>query len=187
MKTIYIPEIIKYDGHQLSPHWIYKNFSLLGDAVAAFCGEAEVGQETMVDLADLKNKDFIYSPLMLNFIIEHFDTDLEKAVYRQRIFMVAIKEELESRSITVRRSGDDLYIGEGKLSVSIATRSLVSTLMHVGVNIETQGTPVKTAGLKEIGISDIKGFALQVMKRYVQEIEEINEARCKVRGLSVEK
>lgn len=186
MKTIYIPEKIKYDGSQLSPHWIYKNFSLLGDAIAAFCGEAEVGQDTMVDLADVKNKDFIYSPLMLNFIIEHFDTDLEKSVYRQRMFMIAIKEQLESQSIPVIRSGDDLYVGKGKLSVSIATRSIVSTLIHVGLNIVTEGTPIKTAGLKKIGITDIEEFALQVMQRYAQELEGINDARCKVRGLAVE-
>lgn len=186
MKTLYLPQNIKYDGSQLSPHWIFKNFSVLGDGIVSFCGEVEVGLTTMVDLADVKNEDFIYSPLMLNFIIEHFATDLEKAVYQQRMFMVAVKEELESRSIPVSRSGDDLYSGEGKLSVSIATRSIVSTLIHVGLNIETAGTPIKTSGLKELGINDIEGFAVKVMSRYARETDEILAARCKVRGLACE-
>jgi hypothetical protein len=43
--------------------------------------------------------------------------------------MVAIKEELEQYEIKVQRIGDDLYINRGKLSVSIATSSVISTLL----------------------------------------------------------
>jgi hypothetical protein len=140
----------------------------------------------MVDLADVKEKEFIYSPLMLNFLAEHFDTNLELAIYRQRMLMVAIKEELEQFEHEVYRVGDDLYVNRGKLSVSIATASVVSTLIHAALNIETEGTPVKTCGLKELGITDIGSFANSVMMRYKRELEQIYEARCKVRGRAVE-
>jgi hypothetical protein len=100
--------------------------------------------------------------------------------------MVAIKEELEQYEIPVNRLGDDLYVNRGKLSVSIATSSVVSTLMHIGLNIETEGSPVKTSGLKELGITDLKSFAENVMLRYKRELEQIYEARCKVRGKTVE-
>ncbi|MDD3364368.1 MAG: DUF366 family protein [Syntrophomonas sp.] len=186
IKTLVLEDQIKYDGTQLQPHWIYRNFGILGDAVVAFIGEVDVALDNMVDLTDVKEKEFIYSPLMLNFIVEHFTTDLELAIYRQRMLIVAVKEELEQYEIEVQRVGDDLYINRGKLSVSIATSSVVSTLIHIGLNIETEGTPVKTAGLKEIGINDISAFANNVMLSYKRELERIYEARCKVRGITVE-
>lgn len=186
IKTLVHREPIAYDGSQLQAHWIYKNFGLLGDAAVAFRGEVKVSLDKMVDLVDVKVKEDIYSPLMLNFIVEHFDTDLELAGYRQRLFMVAIKEELEQYEIPVQRMGDDLYVSRGKLSVSIATRSLVSTLLHVGLNIETEGTPVKTAGLRELGIVDIDAFADKILLRYKMELEQIYEFRCKVRGIAFE-
>ncbi|CFW97169.1 Protein of unknown function DUF366 [Syntrophomonas zehnderi OL-4] len=186
LKTLVHKETINYDGSQLQAHWIYKKFGLLGDAAVAFRGEVKVSLDKMIDLIDVKVKEDIYSPLMLNFIIEHFDTDLELAGYRQRLFMVVIKEELEQFEIPVQRMGDDLYVNRGKLSVSIATRSLVSTLIHVGLNIETEGTPVKTAGLRELGIVDIDAFADKVMLRYKMELEQIYEYRCKVKGIANE-
>lgn len=186
MKTMYVDERIDYEGSQLSPHWIYRNFNLIGDAVVAFLGEVNVPVENMVDLIDIHHKEPIYSPLMLNFMVEHFSTDLELGIYRQRMFMVAVKEELEQLGIAVNRLGDDLFVGRGKLSVSVATRSIVSTILHIGLNIETEGVPVTACGLKELGVIDIKSFAENVMLRYKREIEQIHEARCKVKGKLLE-
>lgn len=186
IKTLVHNQNLVYDGKQLHAHWIYRNFGLLGDAVVAFQGEVKVALDNMIDLVDVTEKEDIYSPLMLNFIIEHFNTDLELAIYRQRLFMIAIKEELEQFEIPVQRMDDDLYVNKGKLSVSIATSSTVSTLIHVGLNIETEGTPIKTAGLKELGIGDINSFADKVMLRYKMELEQIYEARCKARGIPME-
>lgn len=186
IKTAFLEEKIDYDGSQLKPHWIYRNYGILGDAVVAFTGEVNVTIDKMVDLTDVRANDGIYSPLMLNFLVEHFNTNLEMAVYRQLILMVAIKEELENHEIEVQRVGDDLYIERGKLSVSIATCSVVSTLIHIGLNIETEGTPVKTVGLKNLGIADMASFAENVMLRYKRELERIYDARCKVRGIVVD-
>lgn len=183
MKILFIEKNIDYLGIQLSPHWIYNNYKILGDAGVAFVGEADVSLDHMVDLADVQEKAFIYSPLMLHFIIEHFDTNLDLAIFKQRMLIVCIKEELEQYGISPSRIGDDLYINKKKLSVSIASRSIVSTLIHVGVNIKTTGTPVPTIGLEELGIIDIKAFATNVLHRYKRELEQIREARCKVRGL----
>lgn len=186
IKTQLLQDEVTYDGTQLQPHWIYRNYGLMGDAIVAFVGEVSVALDKMVDLADVKEKEHIYSPKMLNFIVEHFDTDLELAVYRQLLLMVSIKEELETYEISIQRIGDDLYIERSKLSVSIATSSVVSTLIHVGLNIEIEGTPVKTAGLNQLGIGDISSFAENVMLRYKRELERVYEARCKVRGIVVE-
>jgi hypothetical protein len=180
---------ISYDGKQLAPHWIYRNFNMLGDALVSFIGPCRVELSALVDIEDVKASAPIYSPLMLHFIAEFFDVDLHTTVYRQRLLIVTAKELLEvqtGRHIT--RRGDDLYLqrddgDEGKLSVSIATISPTSTLIHTGFNILTEGTPVPTVGLAELRI-DIPSFAEALGERYRSELHDIWLARCKVRAVS---
>ncbi len=178
---------LTYDGRQLAPHWIYRQHDLLGDAIVSFRGPCEVKLSEMVDIEDVKAEAPIYSPQMVHFIAEFFDLDLEKTVYRQRLLVVTAKEVLEERlDRPVTRRGDDLYLTRpqdglpGKLSVSIATSSPVSTLIHTGFNVLTEGTPVATVGLAELGI-DPDEFAQSVLERYTAEVADIWLARCKVR------
>lgn len=184
MKTKFIDEEIKYIGSQLAPHWIYKNFGLQGDAIVAFIGECNVKLSEMVDIEDVINNEPIYSKLMLSFISEQFGIGLTEGVFRQRLLMCIIKELLEEKGIFVQRNGDDLIINGGKLSVSIATKSITSVLIHTGLNILSENAPVKAAGLEsELGINDIKSFAIEVMNRYSAEIDDIIIAGTKVRGV----
>ena len=184
MHTKLIEKEIKYIGSQLAPHWIYKNFKLQGDAIIAFIGECEVALTEMVDIEDVINNEPIYSKSMLSFITEQFNVNLVEGVFRQRLLICIIKELLEERGIFVVRNGDDLMIDGRKLSVSIATKSTTSILIHTGLNIVSEGAPVKASGLtSELGITDIKEFALEVMKRYSEELEDINLASTKVRGV----
>ena len=184
MHTNLIDTEIKYIGSQLAPHWIYKNFKLQGDAIVAFIGECEVALTEMVDIEDVLNNEPIYSKSMLSFITEQFNVNLVEGVFRQRLLICIIKELLEERGIFVVRNGDDLMIDGKKLSVSIATKSTTSILIHTGLNILSEGAPVKASGLtSELGIVDIKEFALEVMKRYSEELEDINLASTKVRGV----
>ena len=184
MKTLFIEDEIKYIGSQLVPHWIYKNFKLQGDSIVAFVGECEVKLTEMVDIEDVINNEPIYSKLMLSFITEQFNVNLIEGVFRQRLLISIIKELLEEQGIFVVRNGDDLLINERKLSVSIATKSINSVLIHTGLNILSEGAPVKASGLKsELGIDNIKQFALDVMKRYSEELEDILLASTKVRGV----
>ncbi len=184
MHTKLIDTEIKYIGSQLAPHWIYKNFKLQGDAIVAFIGECEVALTEMVDIEDVINNEPIYSKSMLSFITEQFNVNLVEGVFRQRLLICIIKELLEERGIFVVRNGDDLMIDGKKLSVSIATKSTTSILIHTGLNILSEGAPVKASGLtSELGITDVKEFALEVMKRYSEELEDINLASTKVRGV----
>lgn len=184
MHTKLIDKEIKYIGSQLAPHWIYKNFKLQGDAIVAFIGECEVALTEMVDIEDVINNEPIYSKSMLSFITEQFNVNLVEGVFRQRLLICIIKELLEERGVFVVRNGDDLMIDGRKLSVSIATKSTTSILIHTGLNILSEGAPVKASGLtSELGITDIKEFALEVMKRYSEELEDINLASTKVRGV----
>ena len=184
MKTKFVDKNIKYVGSQLVPHWIYRNFGLQGDSIVAFIGECKVDLSEMVDIEDVINNEPIYSKEMLSFITEQFGISLGEGVLRQRLLMCIIKELLEERGIFVVRSGDDLLIDKKKLSVSIATKSITSVLIHTGLNIVSEGAPIKASGLtSELGITDIKEFAEKVMKRYSEEIEDIALATTKVRGV----
>ncbi len=184
MKTLFVDKEIKYIGSQLAPHWIYKNFKIQGDTIVAFQGECRVDLSEMVDIEDVINNEPIYSKCMLSFITEQFGINLSEGVLRQRLLMCIIKELLEEKGIVVVRNGDDLMIDGRKLSVSIATKSITSVLIHTGLNILSEGAPVKASGLQsELGITDIKQFALDVMKKYAEELEDINYACTKVRGV----
>lgn len=184
MKTLFIDSDIKYIGSQLAPHWIYKNFKIQGDAIVAFCGECEVKLTEMVDIEDVINNEPIYSKYMLSFITEQFNVELVEGVFRQRLLICCIKEALEKRGFVVKRSGDDLFVNDKKLSVSIATKSLTSVLIHTGVNILSEGAPIPVSGLEsDLGINDVKDFATEVMLNYSAEIEDIVLASTKVRGV----
>ena len=184
MKTLYIENEIKYIGSQLSPHWIYKNFNIQGDAIVAFCGECEVKLSEMVDIEDVINNEPIYSKYMLSFISEQFNIGLVEGVLRQRLLITCIKEELERLGFVTRRSGDDLFVNDKKLSVSIAAKSVNSVLIHTGVNVISDGAPIEVSGLKsDLNMTNIKEFAINVMKNYNVELEDIILASTKVRGV----
>lgn len=184
MKTKFVEEEIKYIGSQLAPHWIYKNFHIQGDAIVAFVGECEVKLSEMVDIEDVINNEPIYSKLMLSFISEQFGIGLTEGVLRQRLLMTVIKELLEEKGVFVVRNGDDLLINGAKLSVSIATKSTISVLIHTGLNILSEGAPVKACGLtSELGIENVKDFANEIMQRYSEELDDIILAATKVRGV----
>ena len=77
-----------------------------------------------------------------------------------------------------------LFCDGKKLSVSIATKSVNSILIHTGINIDSTGAPVKASGLtSELGITDIKGLAQEILTNYSEEIDDIVLASTKVRGV----
>ena len=181
MKTILANENIKYEGWQLAPHWIYKTFHVLGDAIVAFRGECEVKLSEMVDIEDVINNEPIYSKDMLSFITEQFNVNIVEGVFRQRLLICVIKEVLEKRGYKVQRNGDDLIIDNKKLTVSIATKTMTSILIHTGINIDSTGAPVSACGLtNDLGITDIEVFAEEVMQLYSEEIDDIILAAAKV-------
>ncbi|MFH1231647.1 MAG: DUF366 family protein [Planctomycetota bacterium] len=203
MISAFLPTKIKYNGSQLSSLWAYKNFGILGDSIVAFIGPCNIPKTLMVDVEDIRAKHKICGSLMLHFIIEHFDNDLEKTILRQRLLTTIIKDVLSDyvsakggpAGQNFKRIGDDLYTitqdakrktqcaasrrDNAKLSISIATASPVSTMIHFAINISTKGTPVKTAGLNDYKIAP-KQFALEVMRRYTEEMQTIKHARQKV-------
>ena len=80
----------------------------------------------------------------------------------------------------VKRVSTDLFEDDSKLSISVATVSPLSSLIHFGINITSTNTPVKTKGLKDYDIEPYE-FANLVIDRYTKEIEKIQTSRCKVK------
>lgn len=178
------PDPLAYTGPQLSSHFIYRTFGLRGDAIAAFAGPCQVSTQEMVDLEDVHAGLHIFSEHMLHILVEHFEAPLRMMVLRQRLLTAQIQQVLQQHGVsTLRRRGDDLYDEAAKLSVSIATVSPVSGLIHFGLNISSHNTPVSTRGLADYGI-DWQIFATQVLEGYVQEEHSMTQAVAKVRWVS---
>jgi hypothetical protein len=104
----------------------------------------------------------------------------------QRLMASIVKDALLATSKEqaacdmVKRDGDDIYCGDRKFSISIATQSPNSSLIHFAVNVVNRGTPVPTISLQEFNV-DAKPFAIEVMRRACGEIDSIRDATRKVR------
>lgn len=184
LQTKFVEKEIPYTGAELRSHFIYDQFDILGDAAVAFIGSSKVDLNQMVDLEDVKQKKPIYSEKMVHFLIEHFETNLKQMVFCQRMLITSMLEELVKRTkkISLRRHGDDLFDDDAKLTVSIATVTPVSSVIHTGINISSRNTPVLTKGLQDYSI-DSKDFAETILQSYRKEIESIQKAVCKVKGV----
>ncbi|MBK8977001.1 MAG: DUF366 family protein [Planctomycetes bacterium] len=176
-------ERIDYDGAALRAHWILARTGIVGDALVAFRGACRVSDAEMADLEDLGGPG-IAGDDMLHFVMELFDdASLACGVLRQRLFTVVVAEQLAALGARapLRRAGDDLWVGDRKLSISIATRSPVSSLLHFAVNVTVAGVPVPAAGIEELGVAS-DALAEAVLGAWRGECAGIARARAKVRA-----
>lgn len=182
MRTRVLEDEIEYTGEQLRSGWIEESAGLEGDAAAAFLGACDVAREHMVDREDLEAGAEIRSPRMVHLIVEHPGVDLGHITTRQRLLMALAGEIINGHlgEALVRREGDDLYLGERKLSVSVATTSPKSGLIHAGFNVRGEGAPVAAVGLEQLGVEP-REFAERLLAAYKAEVEGAEEAGRKVR------
>ena len=190
MKSLFIEKNISYDGTQLRSLFAYMDFGLQGDSIVSWVGPCNVSFDHMVDGEDLLAKAEIRGGQMVHFIVECFSTSLAEMVWQQRLLASLVhdfiieKGRVAGSIPVVRRDGDDVFVklpsGEGKFSISIATVSPVSGLMHFAVNVTNHGTPVPTASLDDLGLQAPE-FAREILKRFVAEFESVRGATTKVR------
>lgn len=177
---------IKYDGSQIAPLWAY-SMGIKGDSIVVFHGAMDVTPENMKDIEDLKAKKTIQGDDLIHIIVEKFDSpaSMRLSYYMQRLLIVCVKEVLAAHGIQTKRNGDDLFVGDGKLTVSIATAGVGSEKIHCGINITTRGTPpeVKIAELTDLGIKDWKNLAQEIAETFVREIEDIEGDIVKTKSL----
>lgn len=182
MKMKWVDQNFKYDGSQLHSLFAYLDHQILGDSIVAWRGECDIPFGHMVDGEDLLQESQIQGSDMLHFIIEMFDRNLREAVWVQRLFASIVMNLLMEKKpdLRLRRDGDDIYWQEQKLSISIATCSPVSALVHFAVNISNQGTPVPTCALQDWNI-DPEVFAQDCLEKFCQEFQSVVIATQKVK------
>jgi hypothetical protein len=183
----WVNDNIHYDGSQLRPLFGYLQFGILGDSIISWRGSCDVTLESMIDGEDLNQGAAISSDEMLHFIVEVFDRELATGVLMQRIFAAIAKDLLHETSPRlgeeiIVREGDDLYWGDRKLSISVASKSAISTMMHFALNITNAGTPVRTCCLEDLQVDPL-AFAEQLMEAFSQEWQSVLKATRKVRPL----
>lgn len=185
MKAVNLGQL-DYDGSQLHHAFAYEQANKLGETFCYFRGKAEV-KDHLVDLEDSLADDFIKSEDMWNFIIEVPGASITEMVLWQRLFISMCVDVLknETKGMIITRDGDDIMVGQNKLSVSIATLSHFSGLIHAGINITVgKGCPVKAIGLSDFtGKSFFSTFGKKVAEIFVEEYNDIKNATYKVIGV----
>lgn len=182
MRTRLLDQEILYDGSQLRSGWIAEVAGLIGEAAVAFLGPCDVSSAHMVDRADREAGVKIASPRMVHLIVEHPGLDLAHITSRQRLLM-AITLELLNANLgepLLHREGDDLHLRDRKLSVSVATVSPTSGLIHSGFNCRGEGAPVAAIGLEELAFAP-REFAARLLGAYAEEIDSAATAAQKVK------
>jgi len=184
MKSLYIKEKLKFTGEQLESHWTYNNFDIAGDSIIAFSGPCELEQKYIIGVDHLKKKTQIKSDMMLHFLVEHFDLDLERTILRQKLLVSILKDKLNHRlkGDIFQRWGNDIFDQDFKLTVSTVTRTPVSTKIHLGINISSENVPVKAKGLSDYGI-DPDDVAEVVMNQYRLDMRRVKERLVKTRSI----
>ncbi len=189
MKSLFIDKKFSYDGTQLHSLFAYLGYQILGDSIVSWQGACDISFAHMVDGEDLNAKAEIRGGDMLHFIVEKFDMKLNGAVYLQRLLAAhaydLVRENLAANgrledTKKLKRDGDDIYFDDAKLSISIATVSPVSALVHFAVNVSNENTPVKTISLSDFKIEP-KSFASELLKRFAKEASSAEEAAMKVK------
>ena len=157
----HVDEIFEYDGSQINPSWAFQKFGIYGSSIVTWIGPVNITPDNLKDFADVGLE--IKSNNMANFICEFFDqqpVNMRVAYLRQRLLVMIFREILTENGISTKRSGDDIYIDNRKLSISIASVGLSSSKIHFAFNLEDKGTPddIETIGLFDI--KDEKGLRI---------------------------
>ncbi|MEQ1665651.1 MAG: DUF366 family protein [Bdellovibrionales bacterium] len=185
MKTYFSEKELKYDGTQLRSLFAYMTYEILGDSIVSWIGECDIPFAHMIDGEDAVQKSEIRGGKMLHFIVEKFDVNLFSGVLMQRLLasqsIELIKKLSVDRALTFKltRSGDDIFLDDKKLSISVATKSPTSTMLHFALNITNENTPVKTLSLSDLRVKP-ELFAKELMAQFASEIESVVVATQKV-------
>lgn len=185
METYFIEKKFPYDGTQLHSLYAYLEHGVLGPSVVSWVGPCAIPFSHMVDGEDLLAKAVIQGDEMLHFIVEVFDRDLFSGVTLQRLFASIAKDYIQNQrgplpAQNLHRDGDDIYLDDKKLSISIASKSPVSVMVHFAMNVTNKGTPVPTLSLEDLKM-DPRKTAEDLMNLFKNEFMSMVNATQKVR------
>ncbi|MCG3225510.1 MAG: DUF366 family protein [Candidatus Heimdallarchaeota archaeon] len=186
---------IIYDGSQLSSQYIANNYNVLGNSILVFRGGMSLSPAEMIDIKDIQRESHLAEILIssddsLHVIIEEFDIqppNLEIEYYRLRLLTLLILEQLNLKGIKIQRKGTDIYIGEKKLNVAIASVGVTNSKIHFGLNVGNSGFPqhVNAIGLLELEFKDnqLKEWIISVVKQYIDEVQMVKEDVSKTKSI----
>jgi hypothetical protein len=190
----HIDEIFEYDGSQINPSWAFQEFGIYGSSIVTWIGPVNITPDNLKDFADVGLE--IKSNYMVNFICEFFDQqppNMRVAYLRQRLLVMIFREILTEYGIQTKREGDDIFVDDGKLSISIASISLSSAKIHFALNLEDKGTPrdVETIGLYDIKVNGEQVFNQnnlldlinKTVKNFINELKTIENDISKTKVL----
>ena len=190
----HVDEIFEYDGSQINPSWAFQEFGIYGSSIITWIGPVNITPDNLKDFADVGLE--IKSNHMVNFICEFFDQqppNMRIAYLRQRLLVMIFREILTEYGIQTKREGDDIFIDNRKLSISIASVSLSSAKIHFALNLEDKGTPddVDTIGLFDIKVNDKQIFdndnllelINETVSRFISELDTIENDISKTKVL----
>jgi len=186
MKLKVLDEIHTYDGCQMKPLWAH-SVGVKGSSIVAFRGPMDV--KDILDMEDVHTE--IKGDDLVHFIVERFahPATMWGAYLLQRLLVLILCEQLAGYGIKAVRTGDDVYVDGGKLTVCIASASASSEKIHCGVNITASGTPqdVRVSSLIQLMESwsdeSWRELAQAVGSAFVQELEDIEQDIAKTKGL----
>lgn len=167
----------EYDGSQINPSWAFQVFKVKDSTIVSWVGPMNILGDNLIDFEDVGLD--IKGNQMLHFIVEHFDQqpgDLRLIYHRQRILVMITRDILSKYGVKTSQDGDDIFIGDAKLSVSIATASISSMKIHFALNITTKGTPidVQTSSLEDnTDINNIKELQDEIANSYIAFMDDI--------------
>jgi hypothetical protein len=173
---------ITYTGRELRSGWVSDQTGLTGEAAVGFFGPCRVATEDLVDLEDARAGATIESRRMAHLIVELPGCSLPAAVLSQRLLVCLLSEILVGRGVKPQRTGDDIFIGERKLTVSIAAPGRWGCLIHLGINVDPSGAPVPAVGLLELGV-DPGELIENLLERFRAELASARRAERKVRSV----
>lgn len=190
----HVDEIFEYDGSQINPSWAFQEFGIYGSSIVTWIGPVNITPDNLKDFADVGLE--IKSNYMVNFICEFFDqqpTNMRVAYLRQRLLVMIFREILTEYGISTKREGDDIFVENRKLSISIASVSLSSAKIHFALNLEDKGTPddVETIGLFDIKVNgeyvfnsdNLLNLINETVSRFIDELETIENDISKTKVL----
>ena len=190
----HVDEIFEYDGSQINPSWAFQEFGIYGSSIITWIGPVNIAPDNLKDFADVGLE--IKSNDMVNFICEFFDQqppNMRIAYLRQRLLVMIFREILAEYGVTTKREGDDIFVCNRKLSISIASISLSSSKIHFAFNLEDKGTPddVETIGLYDIEVNNrqifnednILDLINDIASRFINELETIEKDISKTKVL----
>jgi hypothetical protein len=177
-----------YGGVEIHDRFAYKFFKKdvnpLGNIVS-FIAPMLV-TDNLIDLEDSLNKDYIYSDMAMNFIMEIPNKDIWGGVLFQRLLNAQVGSLLCSKYLETEGyvDGDDIMVKWGdehkKASVSIAAEKNGAVLIHLGINISAGPKAPEFAYSTNLSEEQAKNFMVDVENIFYSMLNDVFVATTKI-------